>query len=240
MSAANTATTTTSIDPATAIDPQAGLMLSVAEHIILLFQVSGIDVPTARRMAVSALYAYEPETRADFVNAARTIAFSMASLALLGRAVSGDMPMTEQMRAYGRANGLNRSADQSERAMMQRRRYQLAHAPAEQTEQKIAAPMPEQDVPEIELDTFVGAAMAEYLAARGTEATVAEPAPATVRAPSVPQASSPVSAIQYRKPASGIGQARPPGYKEELLRHSAMVSGAAPPPMYAGLAPSFI
>ena len=58
--------------------------------------------------------------------------------------------------------------------MMQRRRYQLAHAPAEHTEPKIAAPVPEQDVPEIELDTFVGAAMAEYLAARGTEATVAE------------------------------------------------------------------
>ena len=95
------------------IDPKIGLILTAAEHLIPLFQSSAIDIPLARKMAFSAIEAYRPETRADFVNVARTIAFSMAALALLGQAASQDMTMPEKMRAFGRANALNRSADQS-------------------------------------------------------------------------------------------------------------------------------
>ncbi len=50
----------------------------------------------------------------------------MAALALLGRGATDDMTITEKLRSYGRANVLNRSAEQSERSMMQRRRLGLA------------------------------------------------------------------------------------------------------------------
>lgn len=208
--------------PADTIGAQAGLMLAVAEHILPLFQAGGAGVPAARRMAISALNAYEPETRADFVNAARTIAFSMASLALLGRTVSEDMPITEQMRAYGRANALSRSADQSERAMMLRRRYQHAHPPAEQTELFV----PEDDDTTAEVESLVAASMEDYRAACRVPDPVAQPAPTPIRPA---QAEKPVSAIHFKNPVSETGQRRPPTYKEGLLRHSAMTTGATAP-----------
>jgi hypothetical protein len=82
-------------------------------------------------MAMSAIAAYHPESRSDYVNIARTIAFSMAALALLAKATHTDMPTPDLMRVFGRANALNRSADQSERTMIQRRAYHVANPPAE-------------------------------------------------------------------------------------------------------------
>jgi hypothetical protein len=109
------------------INPRLGLMFAAAHHLLPLFKIGTIDDRLARQMAVSAIEAYEPQTRADYVNVARIIAFSMTALVLLGKTVNPDMPMPEQMRAYGRANALNRSTDQSERTMMQRRRLQKAN-----------------------------------------------------------------------------------------------------------------
>jgi hypothetical protein len=106
-------------------------MFAAAHHLLPLFKIGTIDDRLARQMAVSAIEAYEPQTRADYVNVARIIAFSMTALALLGKTANPNMPMPEQMRAYGRANALNRSADQSERTMMQRRRLQKANPPGE-------------------------------------------------------------------------------------------------------------
>ena len=124
------------------LDPEVGLMFGIADQLIPLFKIGTIDVPLAREMAVSAITAYAPETRADYVNIARTIALSMAALSLLGTAASQDMTMPEKMRTFGRANALNRSADQSERTMMQRRRYQRANPPGEQPDHESEAPAP--------------------------------------------------------------------------------------------------
>jgi hypothetical protein len=114
------------------INPRLGLMFAAAHHLLPLFRIGTIDDRLARQMAVSAIESYHPETRADYVNVARIIAFSMTALALLGKTASPDMALPDQMRAYGRANALNRSADQSERTMMQRRRHQKANPPSEQ------------------------------------------------------------------------------------------------------------
>jgi hypothetical protein len=113
------------------INPRLGLMFAAAHHLLPLFRIGTIDDRLARQMAVSAIESYHPETRADYVNVARIIAFSMTALALLGKTASPDMALPDQMRAYGRANALNRSADQSERTMMQRRRHQKANPPSE-------------------------------------------------------------------------------------------------------------
>jgi hypothetical protein len=126
-------------------------MFAAAHHLLPLFRIGTIDDRLARQMAVSAIEAYHPETRADYVNVARIIAFSMTALALLGKTASPDMALPEQMRAYARANALNRSADQSERTMMQRRRHQKANPPAEQPNligPNPAIPNPETDDPE--------------------------------------------------------------------------------------------
>ena len=106
------------------IDPRLGLRFVAAAHLIDLFEGGPVDTDLAREMAHSAIDAYSPQTRADCLNAARTIAFSMAALALLSRLVREPGPLPEQLRAFDRANALNSSADRSERTMMLRRRTQ--------------------------------------------------------------------------------------------------------------------
>jgi hypothetical protein len=216
------------------IDPALGLMFSVADQLIPLFSVGSIDPPFAHRMAITAIEAYEPETPADFVNVARTIAFSMSAVALLGHAAAKDLTMPEKLRAFSRANALNRSADQSERTMMQRRRYQKANSP---TEQPVEPPAQEPDVDHAAVHAAVAEAMDVYAATRGStkagpaatdtapvaaRATTA-PGPAPVVTRAQPPIAAPASAIHY----TGAGRpvtipVRGTQHKQELLRHSAM------------------
>ena len=125
---------------------------------------------------------YKPESHADFVNVARTIAFSMAALALLGKAAREDVTMTEKMRVYGRANALNRSADQSERTMMQRRRQQ-AKPPMEQPT-SIDAGYEYTDFDEEAAYAEIDAAVAEALNAHRAQNANAKAAPP--KTPSTP------------------------------------------------------
>lgn len=97
---------------------------------------------------------YGCDSRADHANAARTVPLSVAAVALLGFAAAEEVPFKEKMRAYGRAVAMNRSADLSERAMMQRRHYfaahpPAAHSPAERSPaaEPSAAPLPPGPVP---------------------------------------------------------------------------------------------
>lgn len=146
------------------IDPEAGLMLNLTEILIPLFQNGPIDATLARQMAGSAIESYRPQTRADLVNVARTIAFSMTAIALLGAAASQDMTMAEQMRAFGRANALNRSADQSERTMMQRRRHQQANPPVDPPAERPQPAEPDRPVDDAGVQAEVAKIMQEYLA----------------------------------------------------------------------------
>jgi len=109
------------------VDP---LLRHLAERITPLFEIGSASKADATATAISALAAYSPKSRADFVNIARILAFSMSSLAALGLAAADDLPPAQKMRYFGRANALNRSADQTERIMMQRRRGPHAAAPA--------------------------------------------------------------------------------------------------------------
>jgi hypothetical protein len=149
------------------VDPKIGLMFSVADLLIPLFKTGSIDVKLARRMAVSAIEAYQPETRADYVNIARTIAFSMSALALLGKAAAADLTPAETMRTFSRATALNRSADQSERSMMQRRRYLNANPPPEQP----PAATPESTTEDALIHAAITDAMKDYLANKPSTAT---------------------------------------------------------------------
>jgi hypothetical protein len=146
--------------------------------------------------------------------------------------------MPEQMRAYGRANALNRSADQSERTMMQRRRLQKANPPGERpdligpnpTTPNPAIPDPATtpdptDIADAEIAAAVAGLMKEY-----QSATIATPAPAAAsQAPTQRPVAIP---LHYNHPTpvvplppQSIPQASPPrttSYKQELLQTSAM------------------
>jgi hypothetical protein len=219
-------------NPASTVDPQAGLRLAVGEHLIPLFRLNGYDSNVARYMAHAALDAYYPEIRADFVNAARTIAFSMAAIALLGKAVSSpDLTMAEQMQAYTRASALNRSADDSERSMMQRRKYHQANPQPEprplpnlpRQPEPVANRQPEpKPEPELgprtraEIDAQVAEVMQEYrdhCASLAAAKAAAGPAP-------VPPAAATATAIRDTGPPGK------PQLKDSLLRGSTLHAAA--------------
>ena len=219
-------------------DPNLGLRFTLADQLIPLFNTGAIGVPLARRMALGALEAYNPESRADYVNVARTIAFSIAALALLGHAAAEAVPMTEKMRAYGRANALNRSADQSERSMMQRRRYQNANPPAEQpdaTNQNPEPPAFDTALDDAEVQAAVAEALAAYRAQRTpakAEATPPKTAPTAPQIATLPPVASPihpprtVPTIRTAGPSADSGQNRTLSLKAGLLQHAAMPHAA--------------
>jgi hypothetical protein len=203
------------------INPTLGLLFIVAQHLMPLFKVGTIDNRLARQMAVSAIEAYHPETRADYVNVARTIACSITSLALLGQTASPDMTPPEKIRAMGRAIALNRAADQSERTMMQRRRHHKANPPAEipslmpapqpttpQPTKPEPPTAPQPQIDDAEIQAAVASVMQEYLSAG-----MANPIP--------PAAPTERPAAPFR-----VDLPKPPAnrsYRQELLQNSAIL-----------------
>jgi hypothetical protein len=206
----------------------------VAELLTPFFNTGSVDLALARHTAVSAIDAYQPETRADFINVGRTIAFSMAALALLGSAASADMTMSQKLRTLGRANALNRSADQSERTMMQRRRYQQASPSAEPPDLGADHLAADSQADDAELQAAIVDALREYRTHRVTttatgttsEAAPAAPSPTTPQPPQAVPVHAPVMpsviAMHYGGPRSDDGQPTTIRYRETLLRHSAI------------------
>ena len=126
--------------------PTGDLQGTVAHLLVPLFAEGGNDDATAFQIAHTTLDAYQPQSGADYVNVARTLAFSMTALNLLRDIAKADLSMPEKLRLFGRANALNRSADQSERTMMQRRRLQQS-AKADEWLAKPSAPPPDPTKP---------------------------------------------------------------------------------------------
>jgi hypothetical protein len=219
-----------------AIDPRLGLRFVAAGHLIDLFEGGPVDTDLAREMAHSAIDAYSPQTRADCINAARTIAFSMAALALLSRIVREPMPLPEQLQAFSRANALNSSADKSERTMMLRRGTQKIRPAADP-----AASQPDPDLPatpaeEAEIKAIVAEAMKDYRAATSGKpaARPGTPLPSTLL-PGTPPQDQPfetrleaglrtcISAFESPTPEAA-------SLRQNLLRNAAMPTMAAHTP----------
>jgi hypothetical protein len=135
-----------------------------------------------------------------------------------------DLPPAVKMRYFGRANALNRSADQSERIMMQRRRDQRANPPAELPAHLRPRPAnPEPSPDDVAIDAAVAEAMAVYRASK-VPPPAEKPAPrvqtSTQPAPRPfdPQPAQPPIAI----PAAIPAQAPTTPYKQSLLQCTAM------------------
>jgi hypothetical protein len=196
-------------------------MLITAEQLMPLFEVCATDDDAAHSMALSAIAGYAPESRADYVNIARTIAFSMAALTLLGHATADvTMMPPEKMRAYGRANALNISADQSERTMMRRRKYHHAHPPAELPAWMDPHVEPVESEPPID-DAGVAEAIREYTTISNTARPKA-PTPEQAATPNHDSVASPIqppaTAIHYNAPKPGTARFKKAG----ILQDSAM------------------
>ena len=178
-----------------------------------------MDLQLAAQMAISSIAAYHPESRADFVNIARTLAFSMAAVSLLGQTFSEPMPLAEKKRIFTLANTLNRSADQSERTMMQRREAQRAHPPA-----PLPAwmnPKPEPAAPDLPGDAEIEASMADAI--RNARAKPAPAPNAPVQDPPVQAAPAEVTpaASTETAPASAT-PAPPPSHRAQYPQPTAI------------------
>jgi hypothetical protein len=204
-----------------------GLMLSLAALLTPLFAAGARDVALAHRTAVSAIEAYNPQSRADLVNIARTIAFSMTALALLGATASQDMTLAEQMRAFGRANALNRSADQSERTMMRRRRES---GPQAELAQSVQPPAPDTPVDDAEICAEIVKIVQQYAATQPHIPEVPPPEPSRdpIGTPLALADAASATAIYPRTPRSSSGEPQAATYRASLLRHAAMPPMATP------------
>ena len=155
------------IPPTGPYDPMFGLQEKIASLLTPMFQDAKTDELFAYQIACRSLQAYEPETRADFINIGRTIAFSLASLVVLKDAFNPALEREDKKKIAIQSNALNRSADQAERSMMERRRYQRAYPtfpvpqPADQEPTQVQTPVaeaapaqpnqPKPEIPEITL-----------------------------------------------------------------------------------------
>jgi len=176
-------------------DPKIGLTFTMTHKLAALFTSSAIDIHLAWQMAVSAIEAYRPETRADYVNVARTIAFSMSAITLLGDAAAKNLTLPDKMRLFARANALDRSADQSERTMMQRQRHHRANPRADYATNFHPAREPEapdatlaEAVPEAAVtEAAVAEAMAAWRAALNEISATAAPTAPAAQSPAEPR-----------------------------------------------------
>jgi hypothetical protein len=187
-------------------------------------------------MAISGIEAYQPETRADYINLARTISFSLAALSLLGQAASPDMPMPEKMRAFGRANALNRSADQSERTMMRRRGY-LQSSPATESPDLIGPPdLPESQaaLDDADMQAAINEAVAEYVTTCAQSRPAPQPPAPVAATNSGAHEPANVSSAPLARPASTIART----YSASSIKQSLLATSAMPAALPTTVPPS--
>jgi hypothetical protein len=202
-----------------------GLIDRLANLLAPQFVTNSDDFPVARIMAGRTMASYQPGSQADFINVARTIAFSLSALSVLGLAATADMPPALRLRYFDKAVMLNRGADQSEHAMEKRRRYQASASsgpPAIAAARQAAMTQEEMAAQGAAIDAAIAEVMKEYQARYSSEApdngapasdTADAPAPVVVQA-AVPQSGTgqgaatarPVPVGPVRREQSGVWQ----------------------------------
>ena len=84
------------------------------------FLGAGIDLAAAQTEIVETLSSYGTRSRAEIIQAAKIIAFSMASLETLKNGTAPDLSPSMRLRYRSCANGLDRSSQQNEKALVAR------------------------------------------------------------------------------------------------------------------------
>jgi len=84
------------------------------------FVAAGVDLAAARTEIVNTLATYGTRSRAEIIQSAKIIAFSLCSLATLKDGMAPDMSDSMRLRYRSCANGLDRSSQQDEKALAAR------------------------------------------------------------------------------------------------------------------------
>jgi len=93
------------------------LLNAIITLLMPLFIAQSGDPLGARLAIIETLAAYGAQTRAELLNAAQVIAFSLSALDNLGRAMAPELSVSLCLRLRGGANALNRAARQNARAL---------------------------------------------------------------------------------------------------------------------------
>ncbi len=165
------------------------LQLIVAFLAPMFLSASTGDVSFARLAAMETLASYGARSQAELMNIAQIIAFGLAAMDSLWLSMADDVSLTMKIRLRSTANGLNRSAQQNQRVLDQRRLDTPpldlgVRDPRPMTEQP-AALFAADEITETEVQASIEnahamltAARARMAAQRADQPLAAEPAPA--------------------------------------------------------------
>jgi hypothetical protein len=157
-------------------------------YLLPYFLTVAANFEEARAEVLETLASYGGRTRAEVINAVRIIAFSFASLDLLGEAAADGMPPAMRLRYSGGANSLNRSCQQDEKSLATRLARDLPE-PAESTSD------PLDDMTDAELEAAIGQARLQIDNARAQgRMPVAQAIPAPYQDPNQPPWNGPMIA----------------------------------------------
>jgi hypothetical protein len=84
------------------------------------FAAAGIDLAAARMEIVETLASYGTRSRAEIIQSAKIMAFSMCAMETLKEGMAPDMSLSMRLRYRSCANGLDRSSRQNEKALAAR------------------------------------------------------------------------------------------------------------------------
>jgi hypothetical protein len=120
LSAGPTALPPTALPP-TALPPKANAFLETIITLLLPYFATGTaDMQAVRAEIIETLASYATRSRAEMLYAAQIIALGMTTLDVLAEAKTADMSQSMRIRSRGCANGLNRAAIRTEKALDQR------------------------------------------------------------------------------------------------------------------------
>jgi hypothetical protein len=135
---------------------------SIIAFLMPYFSIHTQDIRGARSEIIDTIASYATRTRAEMMQAAQIIALGMTTLDVLAEAKTAEMSQSMRIRYRGCANGLNRSALNTEKALDRRLDCELPPA--------IPDPVPEpvNDVPDADMEIAMEQARAAIEAHRNS------------------------------------------------------------------------
>ncbi len=162
---------------------------SIISFLMPYFTIHSQDVRGARSEIIDTLASYTTRTRAEMLHAAQIIALGMTTLDVLAEAKTAEMSQSMRIRYRGCANGLNRSALHTEKALDRRLDCDLPAATPD------PVPEPVNDVSDADIQIAMEHARAAIEAHRMAGLRPASDAPRTPAKTSV-NAPHPMSPLQ--------------------------------------------
>ncbi len=126
------------------LDPWDGISYAVIECLAPLFITSICGPAYARRAAFEAITAYKPQSRADYGNIGRIVAFSLLVMAIAAKAAAADVPLELQLKILSRLQAVSRTADATEKVMVARRNQAWADGSYKRPDTLIGRPPTEE------------------------------------------------------------------------------------------------